>query len=115
MKTHGAGETTDELPTNYPCFEREDAMQSFQYAAWPALPKTKIALDTFTRRRHNTAMRLNSAVFGQNPGNLAFATQTPGATGNRQQATGNRQQATGNRQQATGNIIPNSLLTMSST
>jgi uncharacterized protein (DUF433 family) len=32
----GAGETIDELLTDYPYLEREDILQSLQYAAWLA-------------------------------------------------------------------------------
>ena len=32
----GAGETIDELLVDYPYLEREDVMQSLQYAAWLA-------------------------------------------------------------------------------
>ena len=32
----GAGETIDELLADYPYLEREDIMQSLQYAAWLA-------------------------------------------------------------------------------
>ena len=32
----GAGETIDELLIDYPYLEREDVMQSLQYAAWLA-------------------------------------------------------------------------------
>ena len=32
----GAGETIDELLVDYPYLEREDIMQSLQYAAWLA-------------------------------------------------------------------------------